>query len=158
MKSDIRRALATDVEELVDLCLMVERQHEAYLPLRWGLRTDIRQRFLYWANANLNSPDWLFAVAVDNGQTVGAAVAAITPEIPIYAYERYAFIHDLAVAASHRRRGIATQLLTYCRQWATQTGVNQLRLLVADQNSPAAAAFVRFGFKTTCHEMIVPLP
>ena len=150
-----------DVDELVDLCLLVEKQHEAYWSVRWQLRPDIRARYIRWMMGNLGQPRWLLLaarLAAPNGPVVlaGGLVAAITEEIPIYTYREYAFIHDLAVKPEFRRRGIARHLLEHARRWAADQGVNQLRLMAAHQNAAAVALFEKVGFRVTYHEMVWP--
>jgi ribosomal protein S18 acetylase RimI-like enzyme len=156
-------AQPADIPELVDLCLLVERQHEKYWSLRWELRPDIRERYINWMTSNLAKPDWLYLVArsrpAKNKPAViaGALVAALTQEIPIYAFTHYVFIHDMAVKPEFRRRGIARKLLLEARNWAAGKGVNQLRLMAAEANTPAQKLFEKFGFRTTYREMVLPI-
>ena len=158
MKIVTQKAELPHVPALVDLFLLVERQHETYWPLRWKLRDDISNRYTRWISGNLDKPDWLFAVALDGGQVVGGVAAGIMMEIPIYVYDRLAFIHDLAVAPEHRRRGIATQLVQFAGNWAGGSGVNQLRLMAAEPNAAARGLFSHLGFRCTYHEMVLPIP
>jgi ribosomal protein S18 acetylase RimI-like enzyme len=158
-----------DIQPLVKLFLLVERQHEHYWPLRWALRPDIEDRYTRWITNNCNNPDWLFVVArpkyiQDVGSTaqsssdvIGGLAAAINQEIPIYQYTHYALIHDLAVLPAARRHGVGTALLDYARQWAAQKGVNQLRLMAAADNTAAQALFVKAGFRKTYSEMVLPV-
>ena len=157
-----------DVPALVELCLLVERQHEQYWPLRWELCPDIRDRYVRWLTGNLNNPHWLVLAArvrrmvgKASGRAVatlaGGLVAAITQEIPIYTCKEYAFIHDMAVQPEFRRRGVACAMLWYARQWAAKKGVAQLRLMVAQANIPARALFEQAQFRTTYHEMVLPI-
>jgi GNAT superfamily N-acetyltransferase len=157
MKIAIQKAELQQVPALVGLFLLVERQHETYWPLRWKLRDDIGDRYTRWISSNLEKSDWLFAVALDGGQVVGGIAAGIMTEIPIYAYDRYAFIHDLAVTPEHRRKGIATQLMQFVGNWAGGSGVNQLRLMAAEPNAAAQRLFSRLGFRCTYHEMVLPI-
>jgi aminoglycoside 3-N-acetyltransferase I len=153
----IQKAELVHVASLVELFLLVERQHEAYWPLRWQLRADISDRYHRWITGNLDKSDWLFAVALNGSRVVGGVAAGMQQEIPIYAYDRYAFIHDVAVAADFRRQGVATKLVEFVRQWSMEGGVNQLRLMAADANTSARELFSRLGFRTTYHEMVLPM-
>ena len=156
----------SDIAALVELFLLVERQHEQYWPLRWALQPDIQQRYTRWITSNRANPDWLFLIArekaVDSdprysGEVIGGLAAAINQEIPIYQFTHYAFIHDLAVREHARRRGVGRALLDYSRQWASEKGVNQLRLMAADRNTAAKALFQKYGFQATYAEMVLPV-
>ena len=149
-----------DVPGIVELCLSVERQHEAYWPLRWQLRDDLRQRYHRWLESNLTAARWLILCAKAGAAAgpvlplVGVLVAAIQEEIPIYAYHEYAFIHDMAVIAEYRRRGVANKLLQEARRWAGRRGVNQIRAMVAVENQPATELFSQAGYRVTYREMV----
>ncbi len=159
----------TDIHALVELFLLVERQHEQYWPLRWALRPDIQERYTRWITNNHENPNWLFvtarrktataggAVLTSCGEVIGGLAAAINEEIPIYQFTQYAFIHDLAVRPDSRRQGVGRALVAYARQWAGTKGVNQLRLMAAESNSPAKALFTQSGFRATYTEMVLPV-
>jgi ribosomal protein S18 acetylase RimI-like enzyme len=177
MKTDPRieygPAIQEDLPAVVDLCMLVEEQHEGYWPLRWQRRGGLREGYLGWLSRRLSEPRMLIQVARDpaipgpnnlfepegtsRGAVVGMILCTIEKEVPIYTYSEYAFVQDMAVRASHRRRGIAQQLLADAAAWATTHGLNQLRLMVADQNPTALAAFEKAGFRKTYQEMVLPL-
>jgi ribosomal protein S18 acetylase RimI-like enzyme len=66
-------------------------------------------------------------------------------------------VQDLAVRPEYRRRGLAQRLLVETAAWARTQGVNQLRLMVANQNPEARAAFEKAGFRATYQEMVLAL-
>ena len=49
MNVSIQKAELVHAASLVELFLLVERQHETYWPLRWQLRADIADRYHRWA-------------------------------------------------------------------------------------------------------------
>lgn len=164
-------ATEADLPAVVDLCMLVEEQHEAYMPLRWQRRPGLREGYLSWFARRLSDPRMLIHVAKDpalpgpatlfgkdpGGEVVGCILVTIDKEIPIYTYSEYAYIQDMAVRESHRRRGIAQQLLADAAAWSAAHGLNQLRLMVAHHNPFARAAFEKAGFLPTYQEMILPL-
>lgn len=157
----VARAKREDLPGVVDLCMLVEAQHETYNAVRWRRRPNIRQGYLNWMSTHLEEPDMLVLAAREEGPggagVVGALLAAIEAEIPIYTYRNYAFVHDLAVAEGYRRQGLARRMLEEAKTWANERGMNQLRLMVAVQNPEARALFEGFGFQHTYEEMILPL-
>jgi GNAT superfamily N-acetyltransferase len=84
-------------------------------------------------------------------------LVTIEKEIPIYTYAEYAYVQDLAVKDSHRRRGISQRLLQDAATWAKRHELTQLRLMVANQNPTARASFEKAGFRHTYQEMVLPL-
>lgn len=154
------RAKEADLPAVVELCMLVEAQHEAYWPLRWERRSGLEEGYLRWMTRRLEEPRMLIQVARDpvmKNAVVGMILVTIQDEIPIYTFKEYAFIQDMAVRESHRRRGIAQHLLADAAAWGRAHGLNQLRLMVADQNPHARAAFEKAGFRPTYQEMVLPL-
>jgi len=149
--------------------MMVEAQHEEYWALRWQRRPGLNEGYLGWLSRRLNEPRMLIQVAKDpalpgprnlfgeGGAVVGMILATIEKEIPIYTYSEYAFVQDMAVRESHRRRGIAQRLIQDAAAWAKSHDLNQLRLMVADKNPAARAVFEKAGFRATYQEMVLPL-
>ena len=159
---DIEYAPATepDLPAVVELCMLVESQHEAYWPLRWQRRPGLEQGCLRWLSKRLAEPRMLIRVARDpllRHAVVGMILVTIQDEVPIYTYSEYAFVQDMAVRETHRRRGIAQRLLADAADWTRSHGLTQLRLMVANQNPTARAAFERAGFRPTYQEMVLPI-
>src|SRR3954464_9631483 len=154
--SEIEYAPATtaDLPDVVDLCMQVEEQHETYWPLRWQRKSGLREGYLGWLSRRLDEPRMLIRVARDAGKVVGMILVTIDKEVPIYTYSEYAFVQDMAVRETHRRRGIAQRLLADAAAWGKNHGLTQLRLMVAHQNPTAQAAFQKAGFKKTYQEMV----
>lgn len=153
-------AMRDEVEAVVGLSMIVERQHEAYWPLRWKLRDGLEKGWAGWLSRHVGDPDMIIAVArdaADGNRVVGTLVADLEEEMPIYTYPRYAFIHDVAVLPEYRGLGIGKKLLAMAREWAGTRGVNQMRLMVARENPEAARLFEREGFVETYREMVLPV-
>ena len=55
-------------------------------------------------------------------------------------------VHDVAVLASHRGRGVAEQMLTLAEQIARERGSVKLTLEVLSGNRPAMRLYERIGF------------
>lgn len=167
------RAVREDLPAVVELCMEVEAQHEAYWRLRWERRPGLREGYLGWLSRRLEEPRMLIQVARDpalpgpvslfdpeglvGGSVVGMILCTIEREVPIYTYAEYAYVQDMAVRETHRRRGIAQRLLADAAVWAAGHGLNQLRLMVAEQNPAARGAFEKAGFRKTYQEMVLPL-
>jgi GNAT superfamily N-acetyltransferase len=151
------RATAAELPAVVELCMQVEEQHETYWPLRWERRPGLREGYLRWMTRRVEDPRMLIQVAKEKGEVVGMILVTINEEIPIYTYNEFALVQDMAVVATHRRKGIAQRLLKDAADWAKGHGLNQLRLMVADKNPAGQATFRKAGFVATYIEMILPL-
>src|SRR3954470_22125148 len=155
MPIEYAAATLPDLPGVVELCMLVEEQHEAYWPLRWERRPGVKEGFPHWMSRRVaegGKNRMLTAVARDlslNREVVGAILVTIEKEVPIYTYSQYALVQDLAVRETHRRQGIAQQLLADAAAWAKTYGLNQIRLMAAAQNPTARAAFEKAGFRTT---------
>jgi GNAT superfamily N-acetyltransferase len=166
-KNDIEYGRATKAElpAVVELCMAVEEQHERYWKLRWARREGLPERYLGWFGKRMKDPDMYIAVARDRGRggadgksvVAGMVLANILEEIPIYTFTHYAMVQDLAVRPEYRRQGVARRLLEETAAWARGQGVNQLRLMVAEQNAEARKLFDDMGFRPTYQEMVLGL-
>jgi ribosomal protein S18 acetylase RimI-like enzyme len=151
------RPTAADLPAVVELCMLVEEQHEKYWPLRWERRPGLADGYLGWLTRRLAEPRMFVEVGRDAGEVVGMIIVTVEKEVPIYTYSEYAYVQDMAVRESHRRRGIAQQLVADAAAWARDQGLNQLRLMVASQNPAAQAAFEKAGFRKSYQEMVLPV-
>ncbi|MGK7962804.1 N-acetyltransferase family protein [Crocosphaera sp.] len=59
----------------------------------------------------------------------------------------YLYISNLAVTESHRRKGIAKQLLQKCEEIAVKWGYHTLNLHVLDNNYPAKKLYLSNGYQ-----------
>ena len=76
--------------------------------------------------------------AVDNGEVVAYVIGRlIAPEGEIY---------RVAVAESHRRRGVAYRLLDYAVKTSRGKGLESLFLEVRSRNTPAINLYRAYGF------------
>jgi ribosomal protein S18 acetylase RimI-like enzyme len=67
------------------------------------------------------------------------------------------FIHDIVVAESARRSGVAVQLLDAAKAWLKERGAPRVLLWTAAQNHAAISLFRSQGFRQTMAEMTLEL-
>jgi ribosomal protein S18 acetylase RimI-like enzyme len=67
------------------------------------------------------------------------------------------FIHDIVVAGSARRSGVAVQLLDAAKVWLKERGAPRVLLWTAAQNHAAISLFRSQGFRQTMAEMTLEL-
>jgi GNAT superfamily N-acetyltransferase len=95
-----------------------------------------------------DTPLW-WVDPVSAPEAVTAPVAALW--LGLATDQRSGVLHPyillLYVAPDHRRRGIATALLTVAHQWAQQQGHSQITLQVFSDNQAAQALYTTLGYQ-----------
>ncbi len=93
---------------------------------------------------NLLSRDTFIAVAAMEGQqTVGGVAAYVLPKFEQERSEIY--IYDLAVAGTHRRRGIATAMITELKTIGAARGAYVIFVQADYGDDPAIALYTKLG-------------
>lgn len=94
--------------------------------------------------AGLLARDEFIALAATDGDQVVGGLAAY--ELRKFEQERSeVYIYDLAVAASHRRRGIATRLIEALRRIARARGAYVVYVQADHGDEPAIALYTKLG-------------
>jgi len=104
------------------------------------LAADARARLLPGLRAEPGTRVWL---AFSGDEAVGVAVCFLS--FCTFEARRLINVHDLAVAAGHRRRGVARRLLEAVEAGARALGCCRITLEVREDNAPARALYARFG-------------
>jgi ribosomal protein S18 acetylase RimI-like enzyme len=89
-------------------------------------------------------------VAEEDGTVCGFAVLREIhkPEDPFKREDWFLDVDELGVAASHRRRGVGTALISFIRAYARERGFNRLELNMWEFNREALAFYETVGFST----------
>jgi aminoglycoside 3-N-acetyltransferase I len=95
------------------------------------------------ANAVLARDDIFVLVALDGTEVVGGLVAYTLPKLEQARSEVY--LYDLAVAASHRRQGLATALIRQLQALARAAGAWVVYVQADRGDEPAIALYTRLG-------------
>jgi len=80
-----------------------------------------------------------YLVALDNQEIVGYGGVALAGEV--------ADIHTLTVVPSHRRKGIATQILIELESWAVSKGIKDFMLEMREGNLEAQPLYEKYGYQ-----------
>ncbi|MFD1883800.1 AAC(3)-I family aminoglycoside N-acetyltransferase [Paracoccus pacificus] len=108
-----------------------------------------------WLGDLLAGDQVIVLAAVDAGRVVGGLVAYDLPKLEQRRREIY--IYDLAVAATHRRRGIATALIDALRPIARARGAWVMYVQADPPDAAAVALYERLGIREdVCHFDIAP--
>ncbi len=108
-----------------------------------------------WLAALLARDTFVAVVAEDDGVVVGGLAAYILPKFERERSECY--IYDLAIAESHRRRGLATACIDELGRVAAARGAWVLFVQADHGDEPAIALYTKLGVREeVLHFDIVP--
>jgi aminoglycoside 3-N-acetyltransferase I len=97
----------------------------------------------------LSKQHFIAVVAMKGGEVVGGLAAY---ELDKFEQDRREiYIYDLAVAQSHRRRGVATGMIGELRRIALERNVYIIFVQADPRDSPAIALYESLGTKETAH-------
>ena len=96
-------------------------------------------------------------VAEDNGEIVGTGFGVIRDAKPFLNHEEYAYLGFMYTAEAYRGKGVNKVIVDALLAWAKTKGINEARLTVYSDNSPAIRAYEKSGFKNHIIEMRVGL-
>jgi ribosomal protein S18 acetylase RimI-like enzyme len=82
-------------------------------------------------------------VAQQDGAVIGGAAAYLLPKFERARHELY--LYDIAVVEAHRRRGVATALITALGSVAHERGADVLYVQADIEDAPAVALYDRLG-------------
>jgi aminoglycoside 3-N-acetyltransferase I len=93
----------------------------------------------------LGSDYFIALAALKNGEVIGGLAAYVLRKFEQERSEIY--IYDLAVAAEHRRRGIATALIRELRKLAAERGARVIFVQADLSDEPAIALYSKLGIR-----------
>ena len=96
-----------------------------------------------WLAARLADPNMISLVARDGAAVVGGLTAYVLHKLEQERSEIY--IYDLAVAESHRRRGVATALIGELQALAPALGAWVIYVQADHGDNPAIALYTKLG-------------
>ena len=144
----VRFARETELEEINRLRKQVNDLHVAGKPdvFKPGFGREL-QDYLY---AIWNDPEQRIVVAECDGVLTGFAVLhhIVRPENPFMLERNFLDIDEFCVDEAFRRRGIASEMIRFIRDYAVQEGYHRLELNMWEFNRDALAFYEAAGFTT----------
>lgn len=150
----VRPARAEDVPQVLPMADRHYAFHEAMDAAVYLLAPGALERYGRWLRERAADPEAVFLVAEDGDRLVGFLIGNVVGGPPIYRIQRFGFIHDVWVEASHRRRGVARGLVRAALDRFGAIGVPQVRLETAAPNDAARALFTSLGFRPSVIHML----
>lgn len=103
----------------------------------------------------LADPGFIALAARKDGAVVGALAAYVLRKFERERSEVY--IYDLAVAAAHRRQGIATALIEALKPIARKAGASVIFVQADPGDDPAIALYTGLGVREDVHHFDIPV-
>ena len=105
----------------------------------------------------LGRDSFIALAAFDGGDAVVGGLAAYV--LDKFEQERSeVYIYDLAVAATHRRRGIATALIAALQDLAAERGTWVIFVQADHGDDPAIALYTKLGIREDALHFDIPVP
>ncbi len=120
------------------------RQRDAH----YTRAADGAARFREFLTSQMALPNACVLVAVYRNLIVGYCLAMVAQLPPVFAHRIYGDIYDLAVTASHRRRGVGEKLFAAAQAWFKARGVRRMETRVATTNEISTAFWRKMGFRS----------
>jgi aminoglycoside 3-N-acetyltransferase I len=104
----------------------------------------------------LGSDTFIALAALESSNVVGGIAAYVLPKFEQERSEVY--IYDLAVAETHRRRGIATALIIELKKMASSRGAYVIFVQADMGDDPAIALYTKLGIREEVLHFDIGLP
>lgn len=147
---EIREACRTDLDEIVELWKEFMEFHRQRDPF-FTRAAEGHRRFRSFVADNLDAPDWLVLVAIEEDRPVGYCMATVLEYPPVLELKRHGFVQDVAVTEVARRHGVGSALFERTEQWFRKQGITRIELNVAAANEASQAFWRRMGFRDCIH-------
>jgi aminoglycoside 3-N-acetyltransferase I len=149
MNYSYKRLESSDVEIIKQLLAMFGKAFNDMDAYQGNIPEDEYLRSL------LSKPHFIALVALDGDEIIGGLAGY---ELEKFERERKEiYIYDLAVAEEHRRKGIATALISRLKDIAKGRGAYTLFVQADHGDEPAIKLYERFGKKEDVHHFDIPV-
>jgi aminoglycoside 3-N-acetyltransferase I len=127
----------SDLSRMRELLDMFGREFEDQQTYSGNQPSDIYLQKL------LENKNFITLAALSDNEVVGGLAGYVLPKFEQERSEFY--IYDLAVAQSHRRQGIATQLINQLQKIAAERGIYVIFVQADHGDDPAIALYTKLG-------------
>jgi ribosomal protein S18 acetylase RimI-like enzyme len=163
----IRKATRRDLPKIAKLAGELVRQHYGFDPQRFMFIPKPEAGYEWWFGKELsNEKALIYCASVEGGkrgrrraprEIVGYAYARLEPRDWNQLLDAHGALHDILVAESARRRGIAKKLLERVLVELRERGAPRVVLHTSVRNPAAQKLFASVGFRKTMLEMTCEL-
>jgi len=147
MNLEIRLATESDYKQVGNIFSEENKYHAELMPEIFQVADPIMT--LEWFSGVLEDPRTALFVAELEAEVVGVALVELKTNLndPVFRPRRYAYIEEIAVAASHRGRGIGRVLMERIHHWAQEQGITEIELQVWERNGQVIDFYQKLGYQ-----------
>lgn len=120
-------------------------------------REDAHKNFDKFVRDCIESEESQVFVALDGDKLLGYSISMISKYPPVFHYEKYGLIQDMAVRAEHRGSGVGEAMLKETFNWFKSMGVERIELRVIPGNRIGYNFWEKHGFRDYIHILTRPL-
>ncbi len=153
----VRAAEERDLPAIAELAGKLVRQHHAFDARRFMLIPNVEAGYARFFASELHREETLILTAEVDGNVLGYAYARLEPRDWNNLLDACGALHDIYVAESARRQGVARLLVEAVRERLKEKGAPRLVLHTASKNESARKLFAALGFRDTMIELTCEL-
>lgn len=153
---NIRSAITDDlpaIKELWKEMMDFHRERDEY----FSRSTEGHERFGEYVRRNIETPEWLVMVAIEDTKVIGFSMGTIESYPPVFQHTHHGFVADIVVNESFRSQGIGSQLFERMVPWFREQGVSRIEVAVASANEISQAFWTRMGFREYMKKMVLEI-
>jgi ribosomal protein S18 acetylase RimI-like enzyme len=149
----IRKAVDTDLEEIVELGLDVHRMHVNKFPGEFKKPSKKNMRLFYFSI--LEDEDQEILLCTDRDKIIGYVLAKFVKpgENQFQRSADFIYIDQISVNKEHRRKGVGSKLVSAVKKMGRQKGIKHFKLDVWKFNKRARDFFESQGFSAQITRM-----
>ena len=141
----IRKATQEDTRAIVELWKELMGFHKER-DRHFTRSADGHKRFAEFVSGRIAHKASSILVAEQQDAIVGYCLATISKYPPVFEYQEYGAIFDLAVTENYRRKGIGQALVEAALQWFSEQEIHRVEVRVATSNENSTAFWKKIGF------------
>jgi ribosomal protein S18 acetylase RimI-like enzyme len=154
----IRDMTAADLDAVSLLAEQLVVLHHSWDTTRFFTTPDVAKGYRRYFQSQLTEEGVLLLTAEVDGAVGGYLFGTLESRDWAKLLDAHGAIHDVYVASSHRRLGVAQALMNEAKVRFQKLGAKQVVLYSASANLEGQSLFKRLGYRPTMVEMTLDLP
>jgi ribosomal protein S18 acetylase RimI-like enzyme len=153
----IRDMTRADLEAVGLLAEQLVLLHHSWDQTRFFTTRDIAAGYRRYFESQLKEKETLLLTAEVDGKVAGYLFGTLEPRDWAKLLDAHGAIHDILVADTHRKLGVAQALMNAAKDRFKKLGAKQVVLYSAASNVEGQTLFKKLGYRPTMVEMTLDL-